>query len=290
MSNRAKWAVFIAVFLWASAYAAIRAGLEGFSPEGLALLRYCIASVCMAIIYFMSPTRSTMRMRDRIALLCIGGFGIGLYNVLLNYGEISVSSGMASFIISQSPLMTAIIAILFFGERINFLGVIGFAISVLGIACISSGNNTGFTWDMSIAYILLATVVGGMYSLLQKPFLKRYHSIETAAYAIWGATLFLSIFWRHLSHDLHYASLNSTLVVIYLGLFPAAMGYVCWGYVLTEISAARAVSFLYFTPFIATLLGWLWLNEVPVWLSLFGGLLAISGVWLVNHSYRKKAA
>ena len=35
-------------------------------------------------------------------------------------------------------------------------------------------------------------------------------------------------------------------------------------------------------PFIATLLGWLCLGEVPMFMSFIGGLLAIAGVWMVS--------
>jgi hypothetical protein len=42
-------ALGIALLLWSSAYAGIRAGLEGFSPEQLAVLRFVIASTVLAV-------------------------------------------------------------------------------------------------------------------------------------------------------------------------------------------------------------------------------------------------
>jgi len=60
-------------------------------------------------------------------------------------------------------------------------------------------------------------------------------------------------------------------------VFPAAIGYVCWAYVLTRMPVARTASFLYFVPAITTALGWVWLREVPSIASLAGGLVAILG-------------
>ena len=286
MTYKIKIAALLAIFLWASAFVGIRAGMQDYSPEGLALLRYIVASICMGIVYFWWPKRNVIPFRDVIALLGVGVFGIGVYNLSLNYGELSISSGTASFIISQSPVITAILALFFLREELKFTHVLGFMASIFGVALITLGEKGGFNYDSGLFYILIATFAGSCYSVLQKPFLKKYHAIETTTYAIWGGTLFLAFYTPHLRNDLAHASLNTTLIVIYLGVFPAALGYVGWSYVLSAIPVSRAVSFLYFTPVAATVLGWVWLNESPARLSILGGLIAILGVWLVNQSYR----
>ncbi len=287
MSNQTKIALIVAILLWASAFAGIRAGLQGYSPEGLALLRYIIASFCMSIVYFRLPERQAISWVDKFSLAVIGVIGIGIYSLTLNYGELVVSSGTASFVVSQSPIITAIFAVLFLRERLNLPRVLGFLVSVAGVILIAVGEKGGFSWDDSLTYILIATVMSGLYSVLQKPFLKKYHVIQVTTYIIWGGTLFLVFYFPKLQYDLGQASLSATLAVVYLGIFPGALGYVAWSYVLAHIPASRAVSFFYFMPFLSMLLGWIWLGEVPVWLSVAGGLLAIFGVWLVNDSYAK---
>ncbi|VVC76043.1 hypothetical protein AQUSIP_13450 [Aquicella siphonis] len=286
MTYKTKLAIAVAICLWASAFVGIRAGLQDYSPEGLALLRFLIASLCMGLIYFRMPVRSGMRIKDMCGLLGVGAVGIGVYNLTLNHGEMSISSGMASFITSQAPVITTLFAVLFLGEEIRLSRILGLFISICGVALITLGERGSFTWDASITYILVATLVAGLYSALQKPFLKRYHAIETTTFIIWGATLFLSIYFSDLSHDLLHASVKTTLMVGYLGIFPAAIAYVAWSYALSEIPVSRAVSFLYFMPFLATLMGWFFLGEVPVMLSMAGGILAIAGVWIINASYR----
>jgi hypothetical protein len=64
--------------------------------------------------------------------------------------------------------------------------------------------------------------------------------------------------------------------VIYLGVFPGALAYVAWAYVLGHGTAGRMSSFLYHCHGV-----WLW-QKVPNMLSLIGGAVALAGVVSVS--------
>jgi drug/metabolite transporter (DMT)-like permease len=82
------------------------------------------------------------------------------------------------------------------------------------------------------------------------------------------------------------APIGPTLSVIYLGVFPAALAYLIWNYVFTRTTASIATSFMYLNPIAATIIAWIWLNEVPSLMAAFGGLLALSGVIVTVKSVR----
>lgn len=283
-SLKTKIAITIAVILWASAFAGIRAGLHDFSPGSLALLRFLIASICMGIIYFILPNKSFISMRDKGILILIGAVGLGCYHFALNTGELTVPSGMASFIISQSPIVTAFFAIIFLKEQIGIKIFLGMLISIIGVGLISWNDLGQSHFYLGIFYVFIAAVMGSFYSVMQKRLLNKYHVIAVTTYAIWGCTLSLLYYLPQMLVDLHKASFAATSAVIYLGIFPATIAYVAWSYALKEMPASRAVSFLYFMPVIATFLGWVWVHEVPTLLTVVGGLIALLGVWVVNTS------
>jgi len=285
-TTKTKIALTVAVLLWASAFVGIRAGLEGYSPGALASLRFIVAALCMGLIHFRLPKRPSVTWPDRIWLLLIGGFGLGIYNVTLNIGEIQVASGIASFIISQSPVVTLILAILFLDEKLRLQMVIGMMISIIGVGLIAWGETKNFALNTGVFYILIATLIGGIYSVVQKPFLKKYHAIEVTAWIIWGAALFLLMWFPEVITQLKTAPIAATAWVVYLGIFPAALGYIAWSYGLKDIPASSAANVLYFLPVIATILGWVVLSEVPAKLSLLGGFVALLGVWIVNRRGR----
>lgn len=285
---KTKLALVAVILFWASAFVGIRAGLLGYSPGGLALLRFVIASIVMYFIYLRRKERAPIQFQDLLLALFTGAIGIGLYNIALNYGELVVSSSMASFIVSQSPVVTTILAFLFLRERVTGYTVLGMMISGIGVALICVSSDSKFDFYIGIVFVMISTVVGSLYSILQKSLLQKHNAIDLTAYAIWGGTLILLIFIPDLIHDIKHASIATTLTVVYLGIFPAALTYLAWNYVLSVIPASRAVSFLYCLPIVATFIGWLWLGEVPAVLAFVGGLIALLGVWLVNHSFKIK--
>ncbi len=288
LTLKTKLALLTTVVLWASAFVAIRAGLQGYSPGGLALLRFLIASVAIYFVFYQSRKgRPPIQRRDLYRVLFAGVIGMGCYNIALNYGEMLVPSGMASFIVSQMPVVTTLLAVFFLSEKITLYGCIGMVLSAIGVAMIALSHHAEFGFYLSVGYVIFACFAGGIYNILQKPLLQKYKAVHLTAYAIWGGTLVLSVFLPDLIHDVQHTSFKATTVVIYLALFPGIIGYSTWGYALSQIPAARAASFLYAMPIFATFIGWVWLGEVPAMMALVGGFVALSGVWIVNHSYRR---
>src|SRR3954467_3726416 len=91
--------LIVTVVGWASAFPAIRAGLAAFGPAELGAVRFAIAAVPSAI--FLAWTRPALPSWSEAWRFAFGGIVfVGLYTVLLNFGELTVTAGPASFIIN----------------------------------------------------------------------------------------------------------------------------------------------------------------------------------------------
>ncbi len=76
-------------------------------------------------------------LKDIPAIFLFGALGFTFYHIALNYGEKTVNAGSASLIVSVTPIVTAILAFVFFNEKMKANGWIGGVISFIGIAFIS---------------------------------------------------------------------------------------------------------------------------------------------------------
>lgn len=65
--------------------------------------------------------------------------------------------------------------------------------------------------------------------------------------------------------------LEVNMSVIYLGLFPTVLPYIALAYIISHSGAAEATSSLYLTPVTACFVAWIWLGEVPTFVSIIGG-------------------
>jgi drug/metabolite transporter (DMT)-like permease len=278
-------ALVITLLLWSSAFAAIRAGLKAFSPAHLALLRFLVASATLALCAVPARLRLPER-RDLPALAMVGLLGVPVYHVCLNIGEVSVTAGSASMMVNTAPVFTALLAALVLRDWLKAWGWIGMAVSFCGTALLALGEGKGLRFAPGAVFLLIAAVGWSVNIVIQKPLLRRYSALEMAAYSIWIGTFFMLVFLPGFAGALRAAPLAATMAVVYLGVFPAAIAYGTWAYVLSRVPASRAASLLYLVPALAVLVAWAWLREIPTLLSLAGGALALTGVAVVNTKGR----
>ncbi len=284
--NRIKFltisAIFATVFFWASAFPAIRIALTTYTPAEIAFLRYVVASIVL-VGYAFAKRMPMPRVHD-YPLIAISGFiGFTIYNLMLNAGEVTVSAGLASFIISSEVGVIALLARLFFGERLGREGWIGVVLSIIGVGIIALGTSGKFQLSIGALYIFIATLSISFYSVMQKPLLRRYSPIQFTTYTIWAGTVFLFFFAPRAIWSATHAPIAPTLTVVYMGLFPGVIAYIAWSYVLSKIPASQAGSYLTLIPVVALLISWLWLNEMPTLFSLIGGAVVLSGLLLINR-------
>lgn len=274
-------AALATVVLWASSFPFIRLALHTFEPIPLAALRFAIAALLMAAwLAYKRPQWPNVADMGRL-LLC-AGIGIALYNVLLNTGQRTVTAAAASFIVNTVPVITVILAVSLLGERFTPWAWFGSVLSFAGVAVIASAQPGGLRLGEGAALVLLAALCQATYFVLQRPLLSRYGAGTCAAtVVIFGAICLLP--W--LPTGLRQANAGSTsalVSVIFLGVFPAAIGYATWTIAQAHFGPSQAANFLYLVPPTATLIALLLTGEWPTGTTLGGGALAVLGVAIVN--------
>ncbi|MCP4117502.1 MAG: DMT family transporter [Desulfobacteraceae bacterium] len=273
--------IILVIIFWASAFAGIRHAVLEYHPFELALFRYIVASITLLIIAIFKKIRLPAT-KDLFRFFATGIIGIAMYNIALNYGELTTTAGEACFIVNTAPLFTTLMGCCFLKERIRLNFVTGLIISFSGVALIAFSFSNGIAFKPGSLYILAAAMAQALYFILQKPLLNNYTPIEVTCYCLWSGTIAMVPFGVGFLEKLSSVSPGYTITVIYLGIFPAAIAYVCWASALSSMDASKAASFLYAVPVTTILIEWIWLGEIPSPVSIIGGCIAIAGVIYAN--------
>lgn len=277
-------AIATVLISWSSAFVFIRLCLHSFSPGNLALFRYLLVSLVMLIFYCRLKKRTKPTLPQLMQLFFLGFFGFAVYMVALNYGEITVSAGLTSFIIGMNPIVTMILATLFFNEKISMKRWLGVGVSVIGLIIISIAKFNNSSNDWGILILLISVIAAGIYNVSQKPLLKTFRPIEVSAISAWCGTLCMLFFAPSLVHQLPHVSWTAISAVIYLAIVPGAIGYSAWSYAMNAAKSPSKLSLaLYTLPLFATLMGWVILNEIPTALELTGGFVALLGALIATR-------
>ncbi|GAA1731195.1 DMT family transporter [Streptomyces yatensis] len=269
------------VVLWASAFPAIRVGIDGLGVAGLSFLRLGVAALALLLVAPFTKVRLPRR-RDLPMIALCGATGMTAYQVLLNWGEVHVAAGTASLLISVAPVFSVLLGTVFLGERMTRQIVVGSVIALAGAAIVSLAEGTsGFT--VSALVVLAAAVVQGVYHFSSKPLLRRYTGLEVATYAMVTGTVFalplIPASWDAAAH----APAGALASALYLGLLPSALGFVIWAYAVARLPLAASTAALYLVPPVALAVSFVWLGEVPHPIELTGGAVSVAGVILINR-------
>jgi drug/metabolite transporter (DMT)-like permease len=271
--------IFITITLWASAFVAVRFTIEQYTPGNLALLRYITASIVLIPVVIKKKIKIPV-LKDLPLIILLGLLGITFYNMFFNEGMRTITAGSASFLLNTVPLFTAILAVIFLKEKLNLMKWIGLITSFIGVSLVAIGEKKSLEFNLGAGLLLSAAICQAIYIIVQKLLLKKYNGFELGIYTVWTGTFFLMGYFPGLLNNIPKASITATISVIYLGIFPAAVGYVAWSMALELAPASYVVTFIYFLPLITLIISKIWINETPDLLSIVGGAVIITGIIL----------
>ncbi|GAB2537451.1 DMT family transporter [Rhodanobacter koreensis] len=285
LDGRALFYIGIALLTWSSAYAAIAYALASFTPGEVALARLAIGSLCFAALLVVKRVPLPAR-RDWPQLALLGVIGLTVYHLCLNYAETRIASGTAAILISLVPAATAAVSAVWLRERLPPRTLAGLGVAFVGVVLVVLASGKDVKFEPMAALVLVSVLACAIYFVGQKPLFARNSMIGVTAFTFFAGTLGALPFGTGLPHALTSAPWSHIAALLWLGIAPTFVGYLAWNAALRRAPVSQVSSFIYFSPPIAVLIGWVWLGERPGVLTLVGGVVTVAGVVLANARRR----
>jgi len=282
-------AVAVTLLFWASAFVAIRHLGGEFSAGALSLGRLVIGSIVLGAV---AVSRGLPRPsgHDWVGLVAIWVLWFGVYNVALNQGEHHVDAGTSAMLIQISPVLIALLATVFLGERFTLWLGLGLLLAFAGVVLIGVSQPGGHNDIVGVLLCLLAALVYSVSLVIQKPLVSRLSALHVTWLACTIGAIACLPFLGSLIDDTSHASTSDIAWVLYLGIFPTAIAFTTYAFALRHMTASSLGITTYLVPPLTILMGWLFLGEVPPTMACAGGALALVGVAVARKKPRHHRA
>ena len=277
-------AAVLAVALWAFAFPTSKLAQAEYEFHEVVFLRYLVASlffVGMAMVGRVNLKAALSSRRDLIWLGFLGLVGITTYHNLFTAGIASETSASAAIVIAAVPVMSAIVARTFFGEKLTGLGWIGICIAISGIAVIFVAKGGSLSASIGLVLLLGAALCSAIYFSFQRKLSSGIDAMTLTAVSAWIATVPLLIFLPDTIEKTFSASLQITLMIGTMGVLSSGAGYALWFFALKRLPVAQVTSVLFLQPAIAATLGWIMAGEAVTGPVVLSALITVGGVALV---------
>jgi drug/metabolite transporter (DMT)-like permease len=288
--TRAYAALLLIATLWGTFPATGKLAVQDFPPVFLTALRAVIASSFLVFLLVRSGAETVRGLGpDSVrAFIVLGVCGLVLSTQLSYIGYVYTTAANAAILQAATPVMVALGARAYLGERLRRRQQLGVAVSALGVLVVVTD---GRFWRLRIEDLragdfitLIGLVAWTTYTVYGKRVVTTHSPAltTTAAYVagtcvlVAEAVLTAPVFPRPLL-----TSGRAWLIVVYHALL-GAIAHIWWYRAVDRVGASRAAVFLNVTPIVGVVLAATLLREpVGVW-EILGTLLVLGGVMLTT--------
>lgn len=275
----------ITILFWSLAYVLTRLSLQCFSAFSLGFLRYFIASLAL-IVLAVSMKMKLPHKKDIPLFIVSGCVGFFFYMIAFNQGQASVTAATASVVIATVPVITSLFARVLYWEKLAVFQWAAIPVEFTGVVVLTL-MDSAFTVNSGLFWLFLAALALAVYNLLQRKLTKTYTALQASTYSIFCGTALLTVFAPTSIREVSHAPAIQYLYLALLGVCCGAVAYVTWSKAFSKAKQTSQVSnYMFITPFLTSILGFLLAGEVPDPATLIGGGIILIGLILFHFGGR----
>lgn len=275
------------VALWSTGFIGAKFGLPDAQPLTFLSLRYAIVLVLMGVLAWATraPWPRTAREWLHIGLSGLLVHAVYLGGVFIAIGH-GLPAGVTALVVGLQPVLTALGAGVFLGERVRPTQWLGLALGFAGVALVVAHKVAASAGGDALLGMLLPAVIALLGITAGTLYQKRYcHAFDLRT----GSVI---QFLPSLLATLLVANQTETLQVHWTGSFVFALAWLVLVLSLGAVSllnvlirsgsAVNVASLFYLTPPATALIAWALFGETLTGLSLLGMAVTVFGVWLAR--------
>ncbi|WGD77595.1 DMT family transporter [Bacillus subtilis] len=274
--------VFFVTAIWGLNLVIIKVLVEDLPPQTMTAFRIMMAGITALIIIVLGKSFRRLTKKEWIYTLLGMLFGVILHHSLIAVGLTMIDASNASLILALVPLTTAILAVLFLGEQLTKLRVLGFILALTGVFFIQGRSFSNMQLSQGELILIIAMFVQAISFIFVKKATETLDSkqVTTIMYLAGSIGLLIISFITEPGgvNEMTSAPLFTYFLFIVSGLVATGIGYIVFNAAIQQIGAGQTAIFNNFVPFFGLVFSAIFLNETITISQLIGFVFIVAGV------------
>ncbi|HEY8911108.1 MAG TPA: DMT family transporter [Desulfosporosinus sp.] len=282
----------LTTIFWSGAFITGKIAVGQFPPFALTFFRFLFALPFIFTIFYLRERGNLLpRGRQWPPLIILGLVGTFCYHALF-FTSLKYTTAINSSLIGAiNPMVTTLLAAMFFSEQLTPWRVFGIILSFSGVFLFITNGDlqliSQFQFNKGDLFMLIAVCCFAVYSLLSRRYMKEYRlsplMVTAYTFLICVVISVPFVLWEKPTTYLFSATASGWLSILYMSVFASVIGYLIQMVAIQRIGAPRTAIFINLVPIFTIIQSVTILGESITLFKLVGAAIVITGVYLATR-------
>jgi drug/metabolite transporter (DMT)-like permease len=284
--------LFVVMMIWGFNVIAIKILVDTFSPVTITAFRILTAGIVVLIVLWKTDRFIQLKIKEILWVVLAGLTGIFGHHFFLATGLTQTTASNAGLILGLVPLMTALFAMVFLGEKFTIIRLLGVILGLLGVSFIVlSGSSQIGKATLGDMLVFLAVVTQAISFVFVKKATSTMSSKTVTGFMQIVGAIFLFLFSLVLEPNgtdtLDDGNLMTWIVFFASAILATGVGHMLYNNAVHHLGAGETAIFINLTPFFSLTGAVFFLKESIHMFQLLGFVLIVLGVLLGTGAFEK---
>lgn len=287
-SLKAHIALFAAQVIYALNYSIAKDLMpDHIKPLGLVMMRIAGAFILFWAASFLFP-KEKLEKGDLLKMMMLAVFGVAVNQGLFIYGLSLTKPINSAIIMISNPIAVMLFMIFFLKEKLTALKITGLAFGVIGALTLLLFRGSFVLGSETIAGDLMTlcnSLSWAVFVVMAKPYMQKYQTVTVMKWIFLFGCLYMMPFGLNDLLDVEWQALSDRVIfaMAFVVVATTFLAYFLNTYALKFLSSSVVSMYIYFQPFLATIIAVLLGKDEITLIKVVSAGLIITGVYLASR-------
>lgn len=290
--QKAYIALFVVCIVWGLSWVGTKEAVRDMPPIQMVAVRQIIAGLAY-VLFFIFRGSALPKGKEWWPIILLSALNFMISNGLATWGVKLTTAGLSSILGAIFPIWLVLILTLRGGSKIPSAAWLGILLGFAGVCIIFYDHllelfNPGF--QLGVLLGLMAALAWAFGTIYTKEFAISFNPYHSIGWQMLISGICLTLIAQISGNviPLSEVTLYTWGAIAFLVIVSSIIAFVAYLYALQKLPTSLVSIYAYINPIVAVITGSILINERMTLLMMFGAIVTLTGVYIVNKALRKE--